>query len=486
MLLILFFIIFLYLIMARCLFGYKRLQYSVLSLCAVLAFSLSSCQNLPDPNGNSGGDVVLFNGGVISNSTANAAAFNLGLNDFLYAMMRDIYFWSDKVPPTIAPSKFSTPEDLMRALVYTPEDRFTGLTKDGQAFLAQLQQNQQTVFGFLPAQLNDTTLMVAKVIPNAPAGIAGLKRGMRILRVGGTTVNRNNYSTLTAPNTITMDVRTSDGKEQSLTMTRTTVDAKTVFRYDVLTAGGKKVAYLVYDTFLGKTDELDAAFAFFKQQGAQELVLDLRYNGGGLVSNAQYLGSLIASQLTGKVLVRQAFNTRYAANNGEAQFVTVPNAMSFQRVFVIMTRNTASASELVINALRPFMQVVLIGAPSYGKNVGSNVLYHAVSGYAVLPITFAFENALGERDFGNGFTPTRTEEDDVTRDFGDPQEKCLAAALSFIQRGVFPKQVAASVAEIPQHELLRESGDRGVLPALILPEKILAEKSVHNPSSHRP
>jgi C-terminal processing protease CtpA/Prc len=456
--------------MPRFLFCHKPLYALLLSFVAVFTLGLHSCQNPSNPNSDAGSNVVLFNNGIISNATYNQDAFNLGLNDFLYGMMRDIYFWNDKVPTGLNAQRFSTPEDLMKSLIYTPEDRFTFIEKNGQALFAQVQQNQQTVFGFVPVLLSDTTVMVAKVIPNAPAGVAGLQRGMRILRINGTAVNRSNYTNLTTPNSMTMEVLNANGSTQSLTMTRTTVNAKTVLKYDVLTAGGTKVAYMNYDTFLGTTDEVNEAFAFFRQQGATELVLDLRYNLGGLNSNAQHLASLVASRLSGKVLMRQRFNTRYTANDQTTSFVTLPNAMDVQRVFVIISYNTASASELVINSLRPFMPVILVGTPSRGKNVGSLIMLHPPSGYAVAPTCFTFENSNGERDFGNGFTPTRPEVDDVTRDFGDPQEKCLAAALSFIQRGVFPKQALASIADVPQYELLREQGDRGVLPTIVTTE----------------
>jgi C-terminal processing protease CtpA/Prc len=427
-------------------------------------------------------DFALFRGGVLSNAAVNQAVFDRDIKDFVYAAMRDIYLWSETVRTDVNPNSYPTPEALVRDLM-NREDRFTAIVRDGEAFLNQVSSNQQTIFGFRSVWLNDTSLYVASVVPNAPAGRAGLRRGMRVLRVNGTAVTRTNFSSLTQPDAITLEVEQGDGSVRSLSMQRATVNAATVLASSVFTVANKRVGYLNFDTFFGRgVEELDSVFALFKGQGVSELVLDMRYNGGGLVNIAQHLASLIAPAQSGKVVVRYAYNARYSRNNQEILFTAPTNALpNLTRVFVITSPATASASEMVINSLRPFMQVMTIGATTTGKNVGSNVIFHPRSGYAILPITFGFENALGDRNFGNGFAPTRQESDDVTRDFTDPRERCLAAALAFIERGSFPTTSAdgikpgARIAGRDGYELVRE---RGEIPEMPLLDMSLVDKNL--------
>jgi C-terminal processing protease CtpA/Prc len=124
--------------------------------------------------------------------------------------------------------------------------------------------------------------------------------------------------------------------------------------------------------------------------------------------------------------------------------------LNLQRLVVITSGNTASASELLINGLLPHINVVTVGSRTIGKNVGSNTTatFHQRSGYLFIPISFGFENSRGERNFGNGFSPNIPAVDDVTKSWGDPTEASLAAALRFIERGALPKLSAREEAEI--------------------------------------
>jgi carboxyl-terminal processing protease len=224
-------------------------------------------------------------------------------------------------------------------------------------------------------------------------------------------------------------------------------------------------------TYTGNVDmELTAAFATLAEANVREVVLDLRYNGGGFVNTAGLLCGLLSQQLAGTTYVQYTYNSTYKSNNRASSIPSLSNALRLTRVFVLVNGGTASASELTINALKPFIDVVIIGTPTVGKAVGSNFVFHTKSGYMLQPISFKFANARGEADFLNGFTPTRQIVDNVERDFGDPQELYLRSALTFIQSGSFP---ALSVKEMGGSSMHSSTGGRYVpeggdeiLPAL--------------------
>ena len=179
---------------------------------------------------------------------------------------------------------------------------------------------------------------------------------------------------------------------------------------------------------------LDSAFSELKAGGATELVLDLRYNGGGLVSVAQHLAGLIAgSARAGEVFVQFTHNDRQSSRNSAYRFEALPQALGVQRLVVITTRGSASASEAVINGLRPYMDVKLVGDRTYGKPVGQygfnfcdKVLY---------PVCFLVTNARGEADFFGGIPADCAAGDDVDHPLASPSEASLAEALYVVRNG---------------------------------------------------
>jgi hypothetical protein len=183
------------------------------------------------------------------------------------------------------------------------------------------------------------------------------------------------------------------------------------------------------------TAALNEAFEALKSAGVTELVLDLRYNGGGLVDVAVHLASLIGGARTdGQVMLNYVHNDRLAAQyNKTTRFTNPPQALNLQRLVVITTRSSASASELVINSLRPFMPVTVIGDTTYGKPVGQYGLRFCEK--ILYPVAFSIKNANLEGDFFDGIAADCTAADDYTRQLGDSNEASLAEALTFIRTG---------------------------------------------------
>ena len=200
----------------------------------------------------------------------------------------------------------------------------------------------------------------------------------------------------------------------------------------VIQRGGKKIAYLMYTQFSqGFDKELNSVFAEFKTEGVDELVLDLRYNRGGLTKTALYLSGMITGQFTGQIFSQKLWNKKVmdyyeSINNTEWMkdiFVsemddnTIINSLNLNKVYIITSGNSASASEMVINGLSPFINVIQVGQTTYGKNVGGlAVVYDYIDNtnstinpdhsYAISPITFSVANSEGFSDYANGLSPS--------------------------------------------------------------------------------
>jgi C-terminal processing protease CtpA/Prc len=180
---------------------------------------------------------------------------------------------------------------------------------------------------------------------------------------------------------------------------------------------------------------LDDAFASLKAAGATELIVDLRYNGGGLVDVAVHLASLVGGAATqGRVFATFQHNDKNTALNEDLRFETAPEqALNLSRLFVITTRSSASASELLINSLRPHVPVVVIGDATYGKPVGQYGFTFCDK--VLAPVAFALVNSEGRGDFFDGIAPDCRAEDDAEHDLGAADEGSLAEALHYVRTG---------------------------------------------------
>jgi C-terminal processing protease CtpA/Prc len=228
-------------------------------------------------------------------------------------------------------------------------------------------------------------------------------------------------------------------------MTKRAVTIPTVSLTRVYDVDGRRVGYLFFRNFVRPSvAALDEAFNALSQAGVTELVLDLRYNGGGLVDVAVHLSSLIGGTLTaGQPFATFAHNDRNAFRNETLRFdAATPPAPALARLFVITSRSSASASELVINGLRPFMPVILIGDTTYGKPVGQYLIEFCTK--VLAPVSFSLKNANGEADYFDGFAPTCAAGDDIERELGHPEEASLAEAFHYIRHDACSAPLTAS------------------------------------------
>jgi C-terminal processing protease CtpA/Prc len=212
-----------------------------------------------------------------------------------------------------------------------------------------------------------------------------------------------------------------------------------------------KVAYMAYQQFVGyNLWELALAFSRFAASGVSEVILDLRYNGGGSVATSRDLASMISGSRTdGHIFTSLRYNATQSERNVDYPFSTAqtrftPPIEGLTRVFVITSGATASASELLINGLRPFMQVVLVGETTYGKPFGSAP--RSACGITYSAVQFETVNGEGVGGYAAGFKPDCLVPDDLDRQLGDPQEGRTRAALEYIANGRCSAQSPLSAA----------------------------------------
>jgi C-terminal processing protease CtpA/Prc len=218
-------------------------------------------------------------------------------------------------------------------------------------------------------------------------------------------------------------------------MRKRVVTIPTVSATQVYSPDGREVGYVFFRNFVTPSyAALDEAFSEFRARGVRDLVLDLRYNGGGLVGVAQHLASLIGGPRTdGQVFAEYFHNDKNVARNRVMRFEPRSHALGLERLIVITTHDSASASELVINALKPFMPVFVIGSRTFGKPVGQYQVNFCDKTLA--PVSFALRNANGEGDFFGGIPPSCPAADGLDHPIGDAREASLHEALTVVATG---------------------------------------------------
>ncbi|MCC7126169.1 MAG: PDZ domain-containing protein [Acidobacteria bacterium] len=363
-------------------------------------------------------------------------------NLYVRDQLRDLYLWSDTLPSVDA-TRYASPEAYLEAVRYRPLDsRFSYITNaaSSNAFYSD---SQFIGFGFSNSTTDDA-MMVLQVFPDSPAAEAGLARGDRIVEVNGQSVASLVASGQVAgafgpsEDGVAAEVLVIDqsGAERRLSMTKRAVTIPTVSLTSVYDVDGRRAGYIFFRNFVRPSvAALDEAFASLHAAGVQDVILDLRYNGGGLVDVARHLGSLIGGTLTaGQPFATFSHNARNAYRNETLRFEVLDQpAPRLDRLIVITSRASASASELVINALTPFMPVVLIGDATYGKPVGQYLIEFCDK--VLAPVAFSLRNANDQGDFFDGLAPTCTAADTPEFPLGDAQEGSLAEALHYVRTG---------------------------------------------------
>ncbi len=383
-----------------------------------------------------------------------AAPMNIEIQNFVWKGLNLYYLWQADVP-NLADTKFKNqaalntflsgypkPENLFEALrVDKTIDRFSWIVDDYLELEGQLQgttNNNGVEFGlsYKASGSKEIVGWVRYIVPNSDASTKNIKRGDIFYAVDGTQLTDTNYNALLfgSNNDYTLNMADINGgvftpNGKTIALTKTVLDENPILVNTVITSGAKKIGYLLYNGFYSNYNtKLNEAFATLKSQGITDLVLDLRYNGGGSVTTATRLASMITGSFTGQVFSKQQWNAKiesyYATNNPESlkdffvdKIGTTPiNSLNMTKIYILTSRSSASASELIINGLKPYMNVVQIGDVTVGKNVGSVTLYDSPTfgkdkrnpnhRYAMQPIVLKIVNSVGFGDYQSGLTPT--------------------------------------------------------------------------------
>jgi hypothetical protein len=382
------------------------------------------------------------------------------LKDSALLYTKDIYLWSDKIPTTFNARSYSDPAAIMTAIrQYSIEPGFS--TPVDRWSFAVNQQDWDNVssgiagdFGMSIFFRQEGDLRVRSVEPQSPAGLAGVRRGWRITAINGN-ANINTTNTSFIVHQVYQSSATSftfqkpDGSAVNLSLEAAYYQENPIVLDSVYNANGRKVGYFVFSSFLGDTTKMYSAFNRifnrFGSEGVQDLVVDLRYNGGGYVSVAETLANYLApSSANGDVMMTQKFNNNYASYNATDYF-RKKGPLNLNRIFFIVSNGTASASELLINSLKPYMEVVLLGASrTHGKPVGYFPI--PVGKWYILPVSFFTVNKNGEGNYYNGFALNSQVADGLDKDWGDRNEISLASAINYITTGAFRTGIAGATA----------------------------------------
>ena len=381
---------------------------------------------------------------------------------WVLGQLQEWYLFPELLDTTVNPASFADINDYIDALVAPARaqsrDRFfTHLASiaEENAFF-----NSGSSAGFGIRLTYDTTarrVFVVEAFEGAPALAAGIDRGTEILAIGTSTGNLQTVTSLmqaggsqavvdalgplTAGTTRVLRVLTN-GATQDLTVTKSTFSLTPVSsRYGVkiLDNGGTKVGYINLRTFIDTADPaLRNAFATLKAEGVTQVIVDVRYNGGGLVSIAELFGDLMGANKVGQVFSHTTFRASKSNNNETDNFGAQSQAIAATKIAFIGTTGTASASELLINAFTPYLRTnnALIGTNTFGKPVGQIALDKASCGDRLRPVAFRTENSARQGDYYTGLASrveaTCAAGDDYTKQLGDPAESSVKAALDFL------------------------------------------------------
>ena len=380
------------------------------------------------------------------------------VNDVAFQKTQDYYLWNTQLPTTLNTSGYADPIGVMTAIRHysiepgfaTPVDKWSFAMKktewdlySGGMSSVSSSTNAEGDFGITVFFRAEGDLRVRLTEPNSPAGMAGIRRGWRITKINGNTNIATSNSQFIIDNiykatSASVSFTKPDGSSVDVSLNAAHYADKPVYLDTVYNTAAGNVGYLVYNSFLGNIGQTTAHFSRvfdkFSAAGVNNLIVDLRYNGGGYLNLQEKLANyLVPGSAQGSVMMRQIYNSKHSNENSTTLF-NKTGGLQLNKIYFIVGRGSASASELLINNLKPHMDVRLIGnSNTHGKPVGYFPIENGE--WYVFPVSFKTVNKNGEGNYYGGFVPNALVADGLDKDWGDITESSLASALRNINGG---------------------------------------------------
>ncbi|HBD94033.1 MAG: hypothetical protein A2015_17305 [Spirochaetes bacterium GWF1_31_7] len=407
-----------------------------------------------------------------------------GINEFIYETMKDVYLWNDKIPD-VNYADYTTPEELYDALLYKERDKWSYMYKIDNSL--DLEYNEKYGFGLYLLSVKENNvwnIRIGYVNAGSPSTDAGIKRGDTVLSIDGIMLSgiadydecmSNLEKAFNGKSKISLIYKDISGTENTVVLNKEKFNSQRVFSDKIITSDDRRIGYFAYTEFAFaqepynqdnelntyRYNDLDTVFRTFS--GITDLVIDLRYNGGGVVDVSRHLASLIYNK-EGEIFQKSYTNGRTTSILASALFNSSFNyyfyksdyyltslmpkygtftdyfdseitPIGIKRVFFITTGGTASASESLINSLKPYIDVQLVGTTTHGKCVG--MMGFTYENYVFYPIMFRGYNSEGYGDFYDGFNVNSEVADNMDYQLGDVNEPCLEEIINYIKVGEY-------------------------------------------------
>ena len=396
---------------------------------------------------------LLFTSCFEDNDDNGASASEI--NDFVWKGMNAAYLYKQEISDLDNDrfndsdeyasylNNYNSPEDLFESLIYERDniDKFSLIIDNYielEQYLSGVSLSNGLNYGlvYLPNSNNEIFGYVRYVNNGSAADLANINRGDIFRSIDGVTLSVDNYSNLLSQEIYTVNFAnyfnndTEDINDDTIELNGINIELQKaplvknpVHHYSTLDYSSGKIGYLMYNQFVSNYDDyLKTIFSEFKSNSIDELILDLRYNPGGSINSAIVLASLITGQFENEVFNTEQWNNDiqnyWIDNNPEYlinRFTTFQSSLNLSRVYILTTRSSASASELIINCLKPYINVVQIGTTTYGKYQASVTLYDSENfsnqnvnrshSYALQPLVLKTLNVNGVTDYYNGINP---------------------------------------------------------------------------------
>ena len=382
---------------------------------------------------------------------------------FVLAATRDWYLWNDLLPDDVRRKDYDSPEALLAYLTTFSPDLGSGQPVDRYSYIGSAFADAEFFgagryqgFGFSYRLEAADDARLTRVFADSPAELAGLARGQRIVALNGQTVAEiqagEGLDAVLNTSPVDFTMRERDGiTEFTVTIAQDVVTIGPVPQWGRISRpAGPDVGYIELAAFVGTAEPLlDAVFEDFRTNGVNDVVIDLRYNSGGLVRTVELLGDYLGGDVAENLIFSDTrFNADRAAENNDLEFFErLANSMSLSRLVVVASGQTASASELVINGMDPHVEVAIVGDETLGKPVGQ--VGWEFCGKILRLTAFQTFNADGFGDYFDGLPADCAVPDDLDFDVLADDDPNLVAALSYLDTGACPAGGAAGLTGSP-------------------------------------